>query len=153
MANTPITDRAHRSAASDKAPEVRAPAPRLPLHLAFVVASCSLVLVFATAGTPVPLYNVYGVTMQRVPAQPTRNPVRQSGLGPSTVSFVRCRSSRARVHNAEPTIQSNRMTMTVASTAPATLNHCPSSARGAAASAGPSSRPIQRELRSREARS
>lgn len=34
-------------------------APRLPQRVAFVVAACSLVLVFAAAGTPIPLYNIY----------------------------------------------------------------------------------------------
>jgi MFS family permease len=33
--------------------------PRLPRHVAFVVAAFSFVLVFAAAGTPIPLYNVY----------------------------------------------------------------------------------------------
>jgi MFS family permease len=33
--------------------------PRLPLNIAFIVATCSLVLVFAAAGTPVPLFNLY----------------------------------------------------------------------------------------------
>src|SRR3954462_13470563 len=33
--------------------------PRLPLSAAFVVAACSLVFVFAAAGTPIPLYNTY----------------------------------------------------------------------------------------------
>jgi MFS family permease len=32
---------------------------RIPLHAAFLVASFSLVLVFAAAGTPIPLYNTY----------------------------------------------------------------------------------------------
>src|SRR3982750_1632319 len=31
----------------------------VPLNAAFVVASFSLVLIFATAGTPIPLYNTY----------------------------------------------------------------------------------------------
>src|SRR4051794_25896755 len=35
------------------------PIPRLPLGVAFVAAACSLVFVFATAGTPIPLYNTY----------------------------------------------------------------------------------------------
>lgn len=34
-------------------------APRIPLHVAFVAAACSLVFVFAAAGTPIPLYNTY----------------------------------------------------------------------------------------------
>jgi MFS family permease len=40
-----------------------APAARLRVsrHLAFIVATCSLVLVFAAAGTPIPLYNTYRV--------------------------------------------------------------------------------------------
>ena len=33
--------------------------PRLPLRVAFLAAACSLVLVFAAAGTPIPLYNIY----------------------------------------------------------------------------------------------
>jgi MFS family permease len=33
--------------------------PRLPLNAAFVAAACAFVLVFATAGTPIPLYNMY----------------------------------------------------------------------------------------------
>src|SRR4051795_3082199 len=33
--------------------------PRLSFSGAFVVAACSLVLVFAAAGTPIPLYNTY----------------------------------------------------------------------------------------------
>src|SRR5919107_1116764 len=33
--------------------------PRLPLGVAFVAATCSLVFVFAAAGTPIPLYNTY----------------------------------------------------------------------------------------------
>src|SRR3954469_11934032 len=33
--------------------------PRLPLRVAFVAAACSLVFVFAAAGTPIPLYNTY----------------------------------------------------------------------------------------------
>jgi len=33
--------------------------PPLPLGAAFVAAACSLVLVFAAAGTPIPLYNTY----------------------------------------------------------------------------------------------
>src|SRR5215204_2725559 len=33
--------------------------PRLPLGVAFVAAACSLVFVFAAAGTPIPLYNTY----------------------------------------------------------------------------------------------
>ena len=33
--------------------------PRLPLRVAFVAAACSLVCVFAAAGTPIPLYNTY----------------------------------------------------------------------------------------------
>ena len=32
---------------------------RMPLSGAFMVASCSLIFVFAAAGTPIPLYNVY----------------------------------------------------------------------------------------------
>ena len=33
--------------------------PRIPLRAAFLAAACSLVLVFAAAGTPIPLYNIY----------------------------------------------------------------------------------------------
>src|SRR5690349_6827038 len=33
--------------------------PRLPWGAVFIVADCSLVFVFATAGVPIPLYNVY----------------------------------------------------------------------------------------------
>ena len=34
-------------------------APRVPLRVAFLAAACSLVFVFAAAGTPIPLYNTY----------------------------------------------------------------------------------------------
>jgi MFS family permease len=33
--------------------------PRIPLRVAFLAAACSLVFVFAAAGTPIPLYNTY----------------------------------------------------------------------------------------------
>jgi hypothetical protein len=33
----------------------------LPRFAAFVVAACSFVFVFATAGTPIPLFNTYRV--------------------------------------------------------------------------------------------
>src|SRR5258706_3924985 len=32
---------------------------RIPLPVAFAAAACSLVFVFAAAGTPIPLYNLY----------------------------------------------------------------------------------------------
>ena len=34
-------------------------APRVPSRVAFLAAACSLVFVFAAAGTPIPLYNTY----------------------------------------------------------------------------------------------